>query len=79
MKSSFHLAHGLMVLTVAVWFSPSATADERRFQHHYVSRELSVNSRGYGDYCLAAHADIKRDVDLDFVFGGRANTPSELY
>ena len=79
MKFSFHLVRGLVLLTVTAWFSPAASTAELRFQHHYVTRDLPVNSHGYGDYGLAALVDIDRDGDLDFVFGGRANTPSELY
>ena len=69
----------LVALAACVSFLPAAVAQELRFQHHYIARDLPVNARGYGDYGLTALVDIDRDGDLDFVCGGRANQPSQLY
>lgn len=67
-----------LLVAAASWVS-TVIAAELRFQHHYVARDLPVNARGYGDYGLTALVDIDRDGDLDFVLGGRASRPSELY
>ena len=49
------------------------------FQHHFIDRDLPVNTQGYGDYGLTALADFDHDGDLDFVLGGRAVQPPRLY
>ena len=69
----------VVALATCVSFLPAVVAQELRFQHHYIARDLPVNARGYGDYGLTALVDIDRDGDLDFVCGGRANQPSQLY
>jgi hypothetical protein len=53
-------------------------AGELSFTHHYISRELPLNS-GAGDYGLTALVDLDKDGDLDFVLGGRQPSPSRLY
>ncbi len=49
------------------------------FQHHFISQDLPLKGNGVGDYGLTALADLDRDGDLDFVLGGRAFQPSQLY
>jgi hypothetical protein len=44
-----------------------------------MDRTLPVTDRLVGDYGLTALVDLDRDGDLDFVLGGRAFSPSQLY
>jgi len=64
---------------VAMMLSPLTIAADFKFQHHFIARDLPVTERGTGDYGLTALADLDRDGDLDFVLGGRASRPSQLY
>lgn len=57
----------------------SVSAAEPKFKHHFIDRELPINAQGYGDYGLTALVDLDNDGDLDFVIGGRASQPSQLY
>jgi hypothetical protein len=52
---------------------------EAPWQHHFIDRDLPINAQGYGDYGLTALVDLDKDGDLDFVLGGRATQPSQLY
>jgi hypothetical protein len=47
--------------------------------HHFIDRALPVRDNLVGDYGLTALVDLDRDGDLDFVLGGRAFQPSQLY
>ncbi len=55
----------LLALAVSAVLVAAVEAGELRFQHHFVTRELPVNARGYGDYGLTALVDVDRDGDLD--------------
>jgi hypothetical protein len=66
------IATGALLCDVAGAVTP-------KFQHHFVERDLPVTQSGVGDYGLTALADLDRDGDLDFVLGGRAFRPSQLY
>lgn len=69
----------LRCLSCVLLANASVLAAEPRFQHHFIDRDLPVNSQGYGDYGLTALADLDRDGDLDFVLGGRAVQPARLF
>ena len=56
-----------------------AVAGEMNFKHHFIDRDLPVNAQGYGDYGLTALVDLDHEGDLDFVLGGRASQPSQLF
>ncbi len=68
-----------LLLGVGLSGGNSMFAAEFQFRHHYISRELPVRDGRVGDYGLTALVDVDRDGDLDFVLGGRASRPSQLY
>lgn len=57
----------------------SALAGDPQFKHHYIDSRLPVNAQGYGDYGLTALVDLDHEGDLDFVIGGRAVQPPQLF
>ncbi|MDO8944990.1 MAG: VCBS repeat-containing protein, partial [Desulfobacterales bacterium] len=69
----------LGVLAASLLTSGLGRAAEFQFRHHFITRELPVTAQGVGDYGLTALVDLDRDGDLDFVLGGRATKPSQLY
>ena len=66
-----------MLAVVVSWHN--VFASELRFQHHFIARELPISEKGVGDYGLTALVDLDGDRGLDFVLGGRASNPSQLY
>ncbi|MHC1766918.1 MAG: FG-GAP repeat domain-containing protein [Verrucomicrobiia bacterium] len=57
----------------------TASAGEAQFKHHYIDSSLPINAQGYGDYGLTALVDLDHEGDLDFVIGGRAVQPPQLF
>lgn len=55
------------------------TAGDFKFRHHFIDTKLPVSEKKYGDYGLTALVDLDNDGDLDFVLGGRAVPPSQLF
>jgi hypothetical protein len=66
-------------LFISVAIALQLSAEEPRFQHHFVDQTLPQNERLQGDYGLTALVDIDHDGDLDFVVGGRQPRPERLY
>jgi hypothetical protein len=56
-----------------------AQGAQLKFRHHAIANSLPTDSRGTGDYGLAALVDLDKDGDLDYVLGGRAPLPQRLY
>ena len=67
------------LFVAALLFGNTGLAADLGFRHHFIDRELPVRNKTTGDYGLTALVDLDKDGDLDFVTGGRASQPSQLY
>jgi len=74
-----HLLRRLAFVLATVCVAGSVPGADLQFRHHFIDRTLPVTDRLVGDYGLTALVDLDRDGDLDFVLGGRAFEPSQLY
>jgi hypothetical protein len=70
---------GSVAFLLTAWVAGVASRTDLQFRHHLIDQTLPVRDASVGDYGLTALEDLDRDGDLDFVLGGRALKPSQLY